>query len=87
MIYMSKFELNPDRFFDAEPAVRKIAAELYNAVRDLPIVSPHGHVDPAILAENTTFPDPAELTLIPDHTSSGCFILREYLWKTLVFLQ
>ncbi|MCB0284616.1 MAG: glucuronate isomerase [Calditrichaeota bacterium] len=64
---MSKFELHPDRFFDPEPAVRKIARELYENVKDLPIISPHGHVDPRILAENTPFPDPAELILVPDH--------------------
>ena len=64
---MSKFELHPDRFFDPEPQVRKIARELYENVKKLPIVSPHGHVDPRILAENTPFPDPAELILIPDH--------------------
>src|SRR5690606_11544371 len=28
---------------------------------------PHGHVDPAILAENTPFPDPAQLIIVPDH--------------------
>jgi len=67
MITMSKFELNPDRFFDTDSSVRKIARELYGAVKDLPIISPHGHVDPSLLAENSTFPDPAELILIPDH--------------------
>jgi glucuronate isomerase len=64
---MNKIELNPHRFFDADPTVRKIAYELYSEVQDLPIVSPHGHVDPKILAGNTPFPDPAELILIPDH--------------------
>jgi glucuronate isomerase len=64
---MSKFELNPDRFFESDPSIRKIARELYNAVKNLPIISPHGHVDPAILAENSPFPDPAQLILIPDH--------------------
>ena len=64
---MSKLKLNPDRFFDPEPSVRKIARELYENVKDLPIVSPHGHVDPRILADDLPFPDPAELILIPDH--------------------
>jgi len=64
---MSKIELHPDRFFDPEPEVRKIARELYENVKHLPIISPHGHVDPGILANNTPFPDPAELILIPDH--------------------
>jgi len=64
---MSKFEFHPDRFFDPEPSVRKIARELYENIKDLPIISPHGHVDPRILAENSPFPDPTELFLIPDH--------------------
>jgi glucuronate isomerase len=36
-------------------------------VRDLPIVSPHGHTDPRWYAENAAFPDPATLFVIPDH--------------------
>ena len=62
-----KLELNEDRFFDPDPTVRSIARELYRTVCDLPIVSPHGHVDPSIFAENRPFPDPANLMIIPDH--------------------
>lgn len=59
--------LNPNRFFDPNPDVRKIAFELYASVKDLPIVCPHGHVEPKLLADNRPFPDPAELIIIPDH--------------------
>ena len=59
--------LNKDRYFDPNPAVRKIARELYEKVKGLPIISPHGHVDPKIFAENKPFPDPTELFIIPDH--------------------
>lgn len=59
--------LSEDRYFDAEPAVREVARHLYSKVKDLPIVSPHGHVDPKIFSENTPFSDPAELFIIPDH--------------------
>ena len=31
------------------------------------IISPHGHVDPALLAEDRPFPDPARLLIVPDH--------------------
>ena len=35
---------------------------------ELPIVSPHGHVDPRLLAdEDATFGTPADLFIIPDH--------------------
>ncbi|MEM1094716.1 MAG: glucuronate isomerase [Bacteroidota bacterium] len=59
--------LHPDRYFDAEPSIRSIARDLYAATRDLPIVGPHGHVDPAILATNAPFPEPTALLIIPDH--------------------
>jgi len=59
--------LSIDKFFDHDPGVRQIAWDLYKEVKDLPIVCPHGHVDPNIFAENQPFPDPTELILIPDH--------------------
>lgn len=59
--------LHPDRFFDPDPSIRGVARELYDAVHDLPLVCPHGHVDPQILAEDRAFPDPTELIIIPDH--------------------
>jgi glucuronate isomerase len=62
-----RLTLYEDRFFNSDPAIRKIARELYESVKDLPIVSPHGHVDPKLFAENQPFPDPTELILIPDH--------------------
>ncbi len=59
--------LDPDRLLPVEPSLRAVARELYTAVRDLPLVSPHGHVDAAVFADNTPFPDPARLFVTPDH--------------------
>jgi len=60
--------LSADRFFAPDPAQRRVARELYDGIADLPIVSPHGHVDPRLLAdENATFGTPADLFIIPDH--------------------
>jgi glucuronate isomerase len=59
--------LHADRCFDPDPAVRHIARELHAETCDLPIVSPHGHVDPRLLAENTPFADAASLLVTPDH--------------------
>ena len=56
-----------DRMFPAEPSVRAIAKRLYAEVRALPIVSPHGHTDPAWFALNLPFSDPASLFVVPDH--------------------
>ncbi len=60
-----------DRYFDPDPTVRRHALALYGETRALPIISPHGHVDPAILASDDPFPDPASLIITPDH-----YILR-----------
>ncbi len=43
------------------------AQHLYERVRDLPIVSPHGHCDPSWWANDTPFSDPATLLIVPDH--------------------
>jgi glucuronate isomerase len=63
--------LHEDRCFDSDPTVRRHARALYEETSALPIVSPHGHVDPAILANDEAFPDPASLIITPDH-----YILR-----------
>lgn len=60
-------ELHEDRFFDSDPAVRRVARALYEETRELPIVSPHGHVDPSVLAEDAPFPEPSALIVRPDH--------------------
>jgi glucuronate isomerase len=59
--------LHEDRLFPTEPATRAIARRLYADIRDLPIVSPHGHTDPRWFAENLPFADPAQLFVTPDH--------------------
>jgi glucuronate isomerase len=53
--------------FPSDPAQRSIAQGLYALAKDQPLISPHGHVDPAILADDTPFPDPARLLIVPDH--------------------
>jgi len=63
--------LSPARLFDPSPTVRAAAQAIYERTATLPIVSPHGHVDPALLAENHAFPEPTELLVTPDH-----YILR-----------
>ena len=59
--------LHEDRYFDPEPTVRRLARALYDDTRALPIVSPHGHVDPALLADDRPFPEPTALMVLPDH--------------------
>jgi len=63
--------VHEDRCFDPDPTIRRHARALYDETRALPLVCPHGHVDPAILASNDAFQDPASLIITPDH-----YILR-----------
>lgn len=59
--------LDDNRLFPVDPSVRAITRELYDQVKALPILSPHGHTDPRWFAENKAFPDPAQLFVVPDH--------------------
>src|SRR5246127_4575980 len=59
--------LDRNRLFPAEATARAVAVKLYETVRDLPIISPHGHTDPRWFAENKPFPNPAALFIQPDH--------------------
>lgn len=59
--------LNPDRFFDTDPSIKNIARDLYSEVKDLPIISPHGHTDPKWFADNTPFSNATDLIIISDH--------------------
>src|SRR3954471_2462082 len=60
-------KLDPDRLLPPEPATRAIARDLYRVVAGLPIVSPHGHTDPAWFATDAAWSNPTELLLAPDH--------------------
>ena len=64
---MARIDLHPDRLLPAEPARREVARRLYETVRGLPIVSPHGHVDPVLLQQDRPFENPAALFITPDH--------------------
>ncbi|WP_421741350.1 glucuronate isomerase [Cellulomonas sp.] len=59
--------LHPDRLLPTAPEVRSIARRLYDEVRDLPILSPHGHVEARLLLEDQPFTDPTSLLVTPDH--------------------
>ncbi len=57
-----------NRFFDPDSTTRSVASDLYREASHLPIVSPHGHVDPRLFADpKATFGSPADLFIIPDH--------------------
>ena len=68
---LRKGGLHKDRCFDSDRAVRRVARKIYEETRKLPIISPHGHVDPRLLAADEQFPEPTALIVTPDH-----YILR-----------
>jgi len=59
--------LHPDRLLSTDTNVRSVARRLFKEVEYLPIVSPHGHTNPAWFANNKPFGNPSELFIIPDH--------------------
>jgi glucuronate isomerase len=59
--------LHKDRLLPSESTTRDVARRLYQQVRDLPIISPHGHTEARWFAENEPFPNPTSLFIVPDH--------------------
>ncbi len=57
-----------DRLFSPDPAQRTLARALYEPVASLPLVCPHGHVNPRLLAvDQYDWGTPVDLLIIPDH--------------------
>jgi len=68
MTTFPKWHLPEDRYFDPDPAQKRIAMELYQSVAQLPLICPHGHVDPKLFAdERASLGTAADLLIIPDH--------------------
>jgi glucuronate isomerase len=59
--------LDDNRLLPHDVAGRSIARRLYDSVKEAPIISPHGHVDPAWFAKDEAFSNPTELFITPDH--------------------
>ncbi len=60
--------LPEDRFFGPDGRQKAAAQYLYKTIVDLPLICPHGHVDPRLFARpDASLGNPAELFIIPDH--------------------
>src|SRR5271170_6220351 len=80
---MSKtLNLDPERYLPADRNVRAIAARLFSLIETLPIISPHGHTDPAWFSENAPFEDAVSLLLWPDH-----YLLRMLMSQGVALAQ
>ncbi len=64
----NKVNLPDDRYFGPDPRQKEVAQRLYAQVANLPLICPHGHVDPRMFADpDYSFGSPADLLIIPDH--------------------
>jgi glucuronate isomerase len=60
--------LHPNRYFSPDPKQQSAASGLYEQIKDLPLICPHGHVNPRYFADpDYKFGSPTELLVIPDH--------------------
>ncbi len=60
--------LHPDRYFSTDPIQRVAARDLYAGIKELPLVCPHGHIDPRLFSDpDYQFGSSTELLLVPDH--------------------
>lgn len=59
--------LHPDRLFSPDEQQRSVARRLYEKVKGLPIISPHGHTEAAWFSENAAFENASDLLIKPDH--------------------
>jgi glucuronate isomerase len=60
--------MRDDLLFPPDPTTRALCHELYAPIAQLPLICPHGHVEPRVFAESDyRFGSPAELFIIPDH--------------------
>ena len=65
---MPALHLPHDRYLHPDPVRKPIALALYEQVADLPLICPHGHVDPRVFADpDYSFGSPVDLFIIPDH--------------------
>lgn len=75
--------LAPDRLFDPDPSQKSAAMDLYALVQNLPIISPHGHVDPSLFSDpKRNFGSPVELLIQPDH-----YVLRMFYSQRISYEQ
>jgi glucuronate isomerase len=57
-----------ERYFPANPVLLPVAEMLYKSAADLPLICPHGHVDPRLFSDaDYHFGNPVELMIQPDH--------------------
>lgn len=64
---VAELSLDDDRLFPPDPTTRQLTRRIYATTRQLPIISPHGHVPASWIAQDESFDNPTKLLLTPDH--------------------
>ena len=83
-----RWHLPEDRYFNPDPTQRRVAMELYESAARLPIVSPHGHVNPRLFAdEHASFGSPADLLIIPVQAEYYATISLKRMIKLVKLVQ
>ena len=78
------FSTEGNRYFSPEPTQRQIALRLYEQVKNLSLVCPHGHVDPRLLAaSHYEWGTPVDLLIVPDHYIFRMFYSQGIALETL----
>lgn len=74
---MTELTMNPDRLLGTEEKGIEVARRLYEDIKNLPIISPHGHTDPSWFNENDNFKNATDLLIRPIITFLGCYIAKD----------
>jgi glucuronate isomerase len=60
-------ELSPYRYFSPDRTIRNLAVDLFEEVEHLPLISPHGHVSPALFCSESGYSgSPVDLLILSD---------------------
>lgn len=80
---MTELTMNPDRLLGTEEKAIEVARRLYEDIKNLPIISPHGHTDPSWFNENDNFKNATDLLIRPDHYVFRMLYSQGYALETL----
>ena len=79
----ASLKLHPDRALPLDDRQRAVAREIYQQTATLPLICMHGHVEADVLAANTSFADPAQLLVVPDHYVTRMMVSQGVAPETL----
>jgi len=74
-----------DRYFDPNPTQKELALQLYRLVKQAPIISPHGHIDPGIFSnKDFRFANPVSAVFQTDHYILRMLYSQGFSYETFI---